>query len=68
MALQETRGDVRDLGLAQDGVNRIQWAEREMGVLRIIRERFAQEKPLDGLRLAACLHVTTETAEPGPSP
>ena len=62
MALQETKGDVRDLSLAKDGVNRIQWAEREMGVLRIIKERFAQEKPLQGLRMAACLHVTTETA------
>ena len=62
MAVQNTKGDVRDLALAKDGVNRIQWAEREMGVLRIIRERFAAEKPLQGLRLAACLHVTTETA------
>ena len=62
MALQDTKGDVRDLTLAKDGVNRIQWAEREMGVLRRIRERFAQEKPLQGLRMAACLHVTTETA------
>ena len=62
MALQNTKGDVRDLSLARDGVNRIQWAEREMGVLRRIRERFAQEKPLQGLRMAACLHVTTETA------
>lgn len=62
MALQDTKGDVRDLSLAKDGINRIQWAEREMGVLRIIKERFAQEKPLDGVRMAACLHVTTETA------
>ena len=62
MAVQSTQGDVRDLSLAKAGVNRIQWAEREMGVLRIIRERFAREKPLQGLRMAACLHVTTETA------
>ncbi len=62
MALQETRGDVRDLSLAKGGVNRIEWAEREMRVLRIIKERFAQEKPLQGLRMAACLHVTSETA------
>ena len=62
MALQDTKGDVRDLSLAKEGVNRIQWAEREMGVLRIIRERFAREKPLQDLRMAACLHVTTETA------
>ncbi len=62
MASIDTKGDVRDLSLAKDGVNRIQWAEREMRVLRIIRERFASEKPLQGLRMAACLHVTTETA------
>ncbi|CAI8026404.1 Adenosylhomocysteinase, partial [Geodia barretti] len=62
LALQETRGDVRDLSLAKGGVNRIEWAEREMRVLRIIKERFAQEKPLQGLRMAACLHVTSETA------
>ena len=62
MAVHTTQGDVKDLSLAKDGVNRIQWAEREMGVLRIIRERFAREKPLQGLRMAACLHVTTETA------
>jgi adenosylhomocysteinase len=54
--------DVTDLGLAAEGVRRIDWAEREMPVLRLIRERFASEKPLDGLRIAACLHVTTETA------
>ena len=62
MAVQNTKGDVRDLALARDGVNRIEWAEREMRVLRIIRERFAREKPLQGLRMSACLHVTTETA------
>ncbi len=62
MTVQNTKGDVRDLSLAKDGVNRIEWAEREMGVLRIIRERFAKEKPLQGLRMSACLHVTTETA------
>ncbi len=62
MAVQNTRGDVKDLSLAKGGVNRIEWAEREMGVLRIIRERFAREKPLQGLRMSACLHVTTETA------
>jgi adenosylhomocysteinase len=54
--------DVADLGLAAEGVRRIEWAEREMPVLRLIRERFEREKPLAGLRLAACLHVTTETA------
>lgn len=56
------RGDVKDLALARDGSLRIEWAAREMPVLRQIRERFAKEKPLKGVRLAACLHVTTETA------
>jgi adenosylhomocysteinase len=54
--------DVTDLGLAAEGKRRIEWAEREMPVLRSIRERFAQERPLAGLRIGACLHVTTETA------
>jgi adenosylhomocysteinase len=56
------RHDVADLALAAEGVRRIEWAEREMPVLRLIRERFERERPLEGLRLAACLHVTTETA------
>ncbi len=54
--------DVTDIGLAPEGVRRIEWAEREMPVLRLIRERFERERPLDGLRIGACLHVTTETA------
>jgi len=54
--------DVKDLGLAARGVSRIQWAEREMPVLRIVHARFAEERPLEGIRVAACLHVTTETA------
>ncbi len=54
--------DVKDLGLAPAGRLRIEWAEREMPVLRLIRERFEKEKPLQGVRLSACLHVTTETA------
>ena len=54
--------DVADLRLAQDGVRRIEWAAREMPVLRQIRERFASERPLAGIRLTACLHVTSETA------
>ena len=62
MATDQVMGDVKDLGLARDGVNRIEWAGREMPVVNLIRERFAREKPLAGLRLAACLHVTTETA------
>jgi len=54
--------DVRDLDLAPAGRRRIEWAAREMPVLSLIRERFAQEKPLAGVRMSACLHITTETA------
>src|SRR5256714_10085204 len=54
--------DIRDVGLSIDGKRRIEWAEREMPVLRLIRERFAKEKPLSGVRMVACAHVTTETA------
>ena len=54
--------DVKDIKLAEGGRRRIDWAEREMPVLRLIRERFAKERPLKGMRIAACLHVTTETA------
>ena len=54
--------DVADLGKAAAGERRIQWAEREMPVLRSIRERFEKERPLTGLRIGACLHVTAETA------
>ena len=54
--------EVKDLSLAPQGRQRIEWAGREMPVLRQIRDRFAQEKPFEGLRLVACCHVTTETA------
>ena len=54
--------DIKDASLAEGGRRRIQWAEREMPVLRSIQERFAKERPLKGMRVAACLHVTTETA------
>jgi adenosylhomocysteinase len=54
--------DVKDLGLAEKGRGRIDWASREMKVLALIRERFEKERPLAGIRVAACLHVTTETA------
>jgi adenosylhomocysteinase len=54
--------DVKDLGLAEKGRDRIDWAGREMKVLALIRERFEKERPLNGIRVAACLHVTTETA------
>ncbi len=54
--------DVKDMRLAEGGRRRIDWAEREMPVLRLIRDRFTKERPLNGLKVAACLHVTTETA------
>src|SRR5512145_997210 len=54
--------DIKDIQLADEGRRRTEWAERFMPVLRQIRERFARERPLSGRRLAACLHVTTETA------
>src|SRR3954469_19747452 len=54
--------DVKDMSLAEQGLARIRWAEGQMPVLRSIREQFARDKPLAGLRLGACLHVTTETA------
>ncbi|OYT72590.1 MAG: adenosylhomocysteinase, partial [Armatimonadetes bacterium JP3_11] len=55
------RYDVKDLSLAEQGALRMEWADNEMPVLRLIRQRFEQEKPLQGVRIAACLHVTTET-------
>src|SRR5690349_16639826 len=54
--------DIKDLSLAEQGRKRIDWAETEMPVLRLIRERFEKERPLNGVRLSACLHVTSETA------
>ncbi|MGC8539839.1 MAG: adenosylhomocysteinase [Phycisphaerae bacterium] len=54
--------DVKDLSLAAEGKKRIEWADKDMPVLAMVRERFAKEKPLAGYRMAACLHVTTETA------
>src|SRR5436853_6635253 len=56
------RYDVKDLALASEGKRRIEWADRQMPVLAAIRERFEREQPLNGHRVAACLHVTTETA------
>src|SRR3954453_17009694 len=56
------RHDVKDMGLADEGVRRIEWADRNMPVLIAIRERFEREQPLAGYRVSACLHVTTETA------
>tara|TARA_B100000945_G_scaffold319913_1_gene328399 strand:- start:30276 stop:31541 length:1266 start_codon:yes stop_codon:yes gene_type:complete len=60
--MTNTKHDVKDKNLTSQGIQRIKWAEREMPVLRLIRERFLKEKPLKGLKIAACLHVTTETA------
>jgi adenosylhomocysteinase len=54
--------DIKDINLAPEGLQRILWADRDMPVLASIRERFGREKPLEGVRIGACLHVTTETA------
>lgn len=54
--------DIKDLALADEGLDRILWADRDMPVLASIRNRFEQERPLQGVRIGACLHVTTETA------
>jgi len=61
-ATMSAQGHVKDPKLAEAGVNRIEWSEREMPVLRQIRARFERERPLKGKRVAACLHVTSETA------
>src|SRR5437879_10072293 len=57
-----TKGDVKDLFLAARGKDRIEWAAKEMPVLRLIRERFTQDQPLKGVLMAGCLHITAETA------
>lgn len=57
-----TRGDVKDISFAPRGKDRIEWAAKEMPVLRLIRERFLKDKPLKGVRMSGCLHITTETA------
>src|SRR5512138_1148224 len=54
--------DIKDPSLAEGGRYKIEWAAKEMPVLKLIRERFRKERPLDGVRLSACLHVTSETA------
>ena len=54
--------EIKDPSLASEGEKRIEWASREMPVVKLIRERFAKEKPLKGIRISACLHITTETA------
>ncbi|MFA5629678.1 MAG: adenosylhomocysteinase [Dehalococcoidales bacterium] len=60
--MDENKYDVKDLSLAQDGRERIEWAAREMPVLGLIKHRFEKEKPFTGVRISACLHITTETA------
>ncbi len=62
MATAASNYDIADIALADAGQKRIEWADRQMPVLTQIRERFASERPLDGIRMACCLHVTTETA------
>jgi adenosylhomocysteinase len=62
MTTTSTAGDIKDARLVQEGVRRIEWAAREMPVTRLIGDRFSKDRPLAGVRLAACLHVTTETA------
>jgi len=59
---QKVNGDVRDLSLAESGKRRIEWANQQMPVLQLIRKRFIKEQPLKGMRISACLHVTSETA------
>jgi len=54
--------DIKDLSLADEGKLRIEWAGKEMPVIKLIKQRFAKEKPLQGIRVSACLHITTETA------
>ena len=62
MTTGPVQGDVKDRSLASAGASRIEWAAREMPVLRILEERFVRERPLEGMRLSGCLHITTETA------
>jgi adenosylhomocysteinase len=61
-AISSLEFDVKDINLAPQGKQRIEWSERDMPVLRLIRERFATEQPLKGVKLIACAHITTETA------
>ena len=60
--MTSTNYDVKDMSLAEAGRQRIEWAYREMPVVKLIRERFTSEKPLNGIRISGCLHITTETA------
>jgi adenosylhomocysteinase len=60
--MASTKYDIKDIGLAQNGRKRILWAGQDMPVLQRVRERFQKEKPFQGMRFSACLHVTAETA------
>lgn len=62
MTTTEARGDIKDPSLKEAGIKRIEWADSDMPVLRAVRERFGKEKPLEGIRMGCCLHVTSETA------
>ena len=62
MSTHTAHGEISDPTLASEGLRRIEWAAQEMPVLRLLRERFGRERPLEGLRISACLHVTAETA------
>ena len=62
LTVEDSRGHVKDVSLADYGVKRIEWAARDMPVVRLLRERFQHEQPLKGLRVSGCLHITTETA------
>ena len=62
MTVETVPNDIRDASLAAEGVRRIEWAAREMPVLKLIADRFERDRPLNGIRMATCLHVTTETA------
>src|SRR5829696_4646986 len=62
MSTTQTSYDVKDIGLADRGLLKMEWAGSEMPVLKLIQERFRKERPLEGMRLSACLHVTSETA------
>ena len=59
---QRLTGDIKDIALAEKGKRKIEWANQQMPVLQLIRKRFIKEQPLKGIRLAACLHITSETA------
>ncbi|MBU1075435.1 adenosylhomocysteinase, partial [Patescibacteria group bacterium] len=61
-AKKSTNYDIKNIRLASQGKKKIDWAEKQMDVLRLIKSRFEKEKPLEGIRISACLHVTTETA------